>query len=158
MSSLSLTPETRIVVVGLGYVGLPLAVALAKKYDVLGFDISEQRIAELKDGFDRTEEIEKERLVNSSLEVTSAVEEIKDGAVYIVTVPTPVDDNNKPDLTPVRASCETLGPVIGKNSIIVFESTVYPWCYRRALWSDIGRKVWIGMWKGFLPWIFSRKN
>ncbi len=126
MSSLSLTPETRIVVVGLGYVGLPLAVALAKKYDVLGFDISEQRIEELKDGFDRTEEIERERLEASSLEVTSSVEEIKGGAVYIVTVPTPVDENNKPDLTPVRASCETLGPVIGKDSIIVFESTVYP--------------------------------
>jgi len=126
MSALSLNSETRIVVVGLGYVGLPLAVALAKKFNVIGFDISKQRVAELEDGFDRTEEIEKERLVASSLEVTSSVEDIHDGAVYIVTVPTPVDENNKPDLTPVRSSCEILGPVIGKNSIIVFESTVYP--------------------------------
>ncbi len=126
MSALSLTPETRIVVVGLGYVGLPLAVALAKKYDVLGFDISEQRIAELEDGFDRTEEIERERLEASALKVTSSVDDIRGAAIYIVTVPTPVDDNNRPDLTPVRSSCETLGPVIGKNSIIVFESTVYP--------------------------------
>lgn len=126
MSALSLTSETPIVVVGLGYVGLPLAVALAKKFKVVGFDISEQRIAELKDGFDRTEEIERERLEASSLVVTASAEDIKDAGVYIVTVPTPVDENNKPDLFPVRASCETLGPVIGKNSIIVFESTVYP--------------------------------
>ena len=126
MSILSLSSETRIVVVGLGYVGLPLAVALAKKYSVIGFDISTQRINELKDGFDRTEEIEKERLEASSLEVTSDSDLIKDAAVYIVTVPTPVDENNKPDLTPVRSSCETLGPVIGKNCIVVFESTVYP--------------------------------
>lgn len=126
MSALSLTSETPIVVVGLGYVGLPLAVALAKKFNVVGFDISQQRISELKDGFDRTEEIERERLEASTLVVTDNVEDIKNGGVYIVTVPTPVDANNKPDLTPVRKSCETLGPVIGKNSIIVFESTVYP--------------------------------
>ncbi|MEZ5758741.1 MAG: nucleotide sugar dehydrogenase [Emcibacteraceae bacterium] len=126
MSALKLTPETRIVVVGLGYVGLPLAVALAKKFNVIGFDISEQRVSELKDGFDRTEEIERERLVASTLKVTSSVEDIKDAAVYIVTVPTPVDKKNKPDLTPVRSACEIVGPVIGKNSIVVFESTVYP--------------------------------
>ncbi|MCP5382862.1 MAG: nucleotide sugar dehydrogenase [Kordiimonadaceae bacterium] len=126
MSALKLTPETRIVVVGLGYVGLPLAVALAKKFKVIGFDISEQRVSELKDGFDRTEEIERERLVASSLKVTSSVDDIKDAAVYIVTVPTPVDKKNKPDLTPVRSACEIVGPVIGKNSIVVFESTVYP--------------------------------
>ena len=126
MSALSLTSETRIIVVGLGYVGLPLAVALAKKFNVTGFDISTQRIDELKSGFDRTEEIEKERLETSSLKVTSSVDDIKEAAIYIVTVPTPVDENNKPDLTPVRSSCETLGPVIGKNSIVVFESTVYP--------------------------------
>ena len=126
MLSLPLTSEARIVVVGLGYVGLPLAVALAKKFTVIGFDISEQRIDELKSGFDRTEEIDSERLEASSLQVTNQLEDIKDGAVYIVTVPTPVDENNKPDLTPVISSCETLGTVIGKDSIVVFESTVYP--------------------------------
>ena len=126
MSALSLTSETPVVVVGLGYVGLPLAVALAKKFKVTGFDISEQRISELKDGFDRTEEIDRERLEACAMEITSSADDIKGAAIYIVTVPTPVDENNKPDLTPVRASCETLGPVIGKGSIIVFESTVYP--------------------------------
>lgn len=126
MSFLPLTSETRIVVVGLGYVGLPLAVALAKKFTVIGFDISDQRIEELKSGFDRTEEIDRERLEASSLQVTDDLEKIKGGAVYIVTVPTPVDENNKPDLTPVISSCEILGTVIGKDSIVVFESTVYP--------------------------------
>ncbi len=126
MSSLSLTSDTRIAVVGLGYVGLPLAVALAKKFDVIGFDISKQRISELKDGFDRTDEIEKKRLDESALELTSSVDDIHGAEIYIVTVPTPVDENNKPDLTPVRSSCEILGPVIGKNNIVVFESTVYP--------------------------------
>ncbi|MBT7583757.1 MAG: nucleotide sugar dehydrogenase, partial [Kordiimonadaceae bacterium] len=126
MSSLSLTSETNVVVVGLGYVGLPLAVALAKKFNVTGFDISEQRISELKDGYDRTEEIDKDRLEDSTLELSSSSENIKDAAVYIVTVPTPVDKDNKPDLTPVRSSCEILGPIIGKDSIVVFESTVYP--------------------------------
>lgn len=126
MSALSLTSETPIVVVGLGYVGLPLAVALAKKFKVTGFDISEQRISELKDGFDRTEEIDRERLEACTMEITTSADDIKGAAVYIVTVPTPVDENNKPDLTPVRMSCEILGPVIGKGSIIVFESTVYP--------------------------------
>lgn len=126
MSDLSLTSQSRIVVVGLGYVGLPLAVALAKKYDVVGFDISQTRISELEDGFDRTEEIDKERLEASSLGLTGSINDIEDAAIYIVTVPTPVDENNKPDLNPVRSSCEILGSVIGKNSIIIFESTVYP--------------------------------
>ncbi|MBT5185504.1 MAG: nucleotide sugar dehydrogenase [Kordiimonadaceae bacterium] len=122
----TVSSETRIVVVGLGYVGLPLAVALAKKFDVIGFDISEQRISELHEGYDRTKEIEKERLEASSIMLTSSAEDIKGAVIYIVTVPTPVDENNKPDLRPVRSSCEILGPVIGKNSVVVFESTVYP--------------------------------
>ncbi len=126
MTGFSLTSQTRVVVVGLGYVGLPLAVALAKKYDVIGFDINNSRISELQSGFDRTEEISQENLVASSLKLTDSVNDINEAAIYIVTVPTPVDDNNKPDLSPVRSSCEILGPVIGKNSIVVFESTVYP--------------------------------
>ena len=126
MSTLSLTPKTRVVVVGLGYVGLPLAVALAHKFTVIGFDISEQRVSELKDGFDRTEEITTEKLKASSIVLTNSVNDITDASIYIVTVPTPVDKQNKPDLTPVMSACEILGPIIGKNSIVVFESTVYP--------------------------------
>jgi UDP-N-acetyl-D-glucosamine/UDP-N-acetyl-D-galactosamine dehydrogenase len=126
MSTLSLTPKTRVVVVGLGYVGLPLAVALAHKFTVIGFDISEQRVSELKDGLDRTEEITTEKLKASSIVLTNSVNDITDASIYIVTVPTPVDKQNKPDLTPVMSACEILGPIIGKNSIVVFESTVYP--------------------------------
>lgn len=126
MAELSYTKDSRIVVVGLGYVGLPLAIALAKKFPVTGLDISKTRIEELKSGFDRTEEIDTERLKASSIELSSDLEDIKDACVYIVTVPTPVNDDNSPDLGPVRSSCEMLGKVIGKGSIIVFESTVYP--------------------------------
>ena len=126
MTNLSFTKDSRIVVVGLGYVGLPLAIALAKKFNVTGFDISQDRIRELQDGFDRTEEVTEQDLKASTISYTHKADDIRGAAVYIVTVPTPVDDDNKPDLGPVRASCETLGPVISKGAIVVFESTVYP--------------------------------
>lgn len=126
MTDIAFTPDSRIVVVGLGYVGLPLAVAMARKFDVIGFDISEARIAELKDGFDRTEEIDRERLEASSLSLTRDASDITGASVYIVTVPTPVNDDNTPDLGPVRSSCELLGPLLTKGAIVVFESTVYP--------------------------------
>lgn len=126
MTNIAFTAQSRIVVVGLGYVGLPLAVAMAKKFDVIGFDISEARVAELKSGFDRTEEIDRERLEASTLKLTTNPEDIKGAAVYIVTVPTPVNDDNSPDLGPVISSCELLGPLISQGAIVVFESTVYP--------------------------------
>ena len=126
MTDIAFTPDSRIVVVGLGYVGLPLAVAMARKFDVVGFDISVARIAELKDGFDRTEEIDRERLEASSLILTKDASDIAGASVYVVTVPTPVNDDNSPDLGPVRSSCELLGPLLTKGAIVVFESTVYP--------------------------------
>tara|TARA_R110002072_G_scaffold262544_3_gene421341 strand:+ start:315 stop:1604 length:1290 start_codon:yes stop_codon:yes gene_type:complete len=126
MTDIAFTADSRIVVVGLGYVGLPLAVAMANKFNVIGFDISEDRVRELKDGFDRTEEVDQARLEASSIILTKDVADIKDAAVYIVTVPTPVNDDNSPDLGPVRSSCELLGPLLTKGAIVVFESTVYP--------------------------------
>ncbi|MCF6214561.1 MAG: nucleotide sugar dehydrogenase [Emcibacter sp.] len=126
MTDIAFTPDSRVVVVGLGYVGLPLAVAMAKKFDVIGFDISEERIKELNSGFDRTEEIDRARLEASSITLTTNPDVIKDASVYIVTVPTPVNDDNSPDLGPVESSCELLGPLLTKGSIVVFESTVYP--------------------------------
>ncbi|WP_339865245.1 nucleotide sugar dehydrogenase [Paremcibacter congregatus] len=126
MTDIAFTADSRIVVVGLGYVGLPLAVAMANKFNVVGFDISEDRVRELKDGFDRTEEVDQARLEASSIILTKDVADIKDAAVYIVTVPTPVNDDNSPDLGPVRSSCELLGPLLTKGAIVVFESTVYP--------------------------------
>ncbi len=126
MTDIAITSDSRIVVVGLGYVGLPLAVAMAKKFNVTGFDISADRITELNEGFDRTDEVTRENLEASSIILTGNPADIKDANIYIVTVPTPVTDDNSPDLGPVRSSCELLGPLLTKGAIVVFESTVYP--------------------------------
>lgn len=121
-----MTQKPAICVIGLGYVGLPLAVALARHFDVIGFDIGKSRITELKMGYDRTNEIEPERLKVSTLRLTDNAADMKGSDIFIVTVPTPVDDRNEPDLSPVISACRTVGPVIGKGAIVVFESTVYP--------------------------------
>ncbi|MBT3788776.1 MAG: nucleotide sugar dehydrogenase [Alphaproteobacteria bacterium] len=121
-----MTSDPQIVVIGLGYVGLPLAVALANKFDVVGFDVNAERIAELEAGNDRTGEVSVDILQASSLALTLDTQSIQDRNIYIVTVPTPVDEDNVPDLSPVRAACKTVGSVLGKGAIVVFESTVYP--------------------------------
>jgi len=120
--------DPRIVVVGLGYVGLPLAVALARDFVTIGFDIDATRIAELNDGFDRTREIDAERLRASSLVLTAEPDTARGADVYIVTVPTPVDRANRPDLGPVKAASRTVAELIapGSRAIVVYESTVYP--------------------------------
>ncbi|MBY8823602.1 nucleotide sugar dehydrogenase [Sphingomonas colocasiae] len=118
----------KIVVVGLGYVGLPLAVALARYYDVIGLDIDTHRIAELKAGQDRTGEIDSAELLRTRLALTSAPEDCAGADVYIVTVPTPVDKDNRPDLTPVVSATRTVSRLLdaAHKPIIVYESTVYP--------------------------------
>jgi len=131
--------KQKIVIVGLGYVGLPLARLFATKYPVVGFDINNKRIEELKLGLDTTLEVENDILqqviVNENpiknnsdggLYCSENLEDIKDGNIYIVTVPTPVDRNNRPDLTPLHKSSETVGKVLKKNDIVIYESTVYP--------------------------------
>lgn len=118
--------ETKIAVIGLGYVGLPLAVALAKHYTVIGYDISEHRVRELKEGHDRTREISEADLKKSPLQVSTDPNSMLGANVFIVTVPTPVDANNVPDLEPLRRASTILGEVIVKGCIIVYESTVYP--------------------------------
>jgi UDP-N-acetyl-D-galactosamine dehydrogenase len=118
--------EPRIAVIGLGYVGLPLAIALARHYPVYGFDTNKIRIAELTRGHDRTRELETSQLAASSLRYASEVKEIGDSDVHIITVPTPVDVDNNPDLTAVRAACRTVGEVMRCGAIVVLESTVYP--------------------------------
>ncbi|MGA9295015.1 MAG: Vi polysaccharide biosynthesis UDP-N-acetylglucosamine C-6 dehydrogenase TviB [Ignavibacteriaceae bacterium] len=116
-------------VIGLGYVGLPLAVEFGKKYKVIGFDINEKRINELKSGKDRTLEVSSEELAEAEkLSFTTDLEDLKKAEVYIVTVPTPVDDFKIPDLTPVIKASETAGKVIQKGDIVIYESTVYPGC------------------------------
>jgi len=116
----------KIAVVGLGYVGLPLAVALARHFSTTGLDISAVRIAELKRGHDRTGEIGPGDLGASKLALTSSPADISGHGIYIVTVPTPVDAANNPDLGAVRAACATVGEHMAKGAIVVFESTVYP--------------------------------
>jgi UDP-N-acetyl-D-galactosamine dehydrogenase len=116
-----------IVIIGLGYVGLPLAVEFGKKRKTIGFDINKGRIAELKNGFDRTLEVDREGLVAANqLHFTYSVDDILDGDIYIVTVPTPIDDFKNPDLTPVIKATETVGEVLKKGNIVIYESTVYP--------------------------------
>lgn len=116
----------RIAVVGLGYVGLPLAVALAAKHDVVGFDISGARVDQLRSGVDATNEVEPERLSKSGVKFTDVVEELKGREVYIVTVPTPIDDRNRPDFSAILQACEIVGRAMATGAIVVFESTVYP--------------------------------
>lgn len=125
----------KIGVIGLGYVGLPLARLFATKYPVVGFDINQKRVEELNSGLDNTLEIEedllksvlvKEPLQSNGLFCSTNLEDIKNCNYYIVTVPTPVDKNNRPDLTPLYKSSETVGKVLKKGDIVVYESTVYP--------------------------------
>ncbi len=116
----------KICVLGLGYVGLPLAVALSKKYSVTGFDINDRRISELRAGNDVTAELTAEALAATSMTYSSDQISLKDQDVYIVTVPTPVDDFNKPDLSLLIKASAMIGPCLKKDSIVVFESTVYP--------------------------------
>ncbi len=114
-------------IVGLGYVGLPLAVEFGKQYSTIGFDINAARIAELENGEDSTLECSGEELAEASqLSFVSDASGLKDCNFYIVTVPTPIGDSNRPLLTPLRVASATLGGVIGKGDIVVFESTVYP--------------------------------
>ncbi len=121
--------EKIISVIGLGYVGLPLAVELGKKYKVIGFDINQTRIAELTNGIDKTLEVSSEELKSAeNLSFSSNPLSIKNANIYIVTVPTPVDDYKKPDLTPLLSASKTVGQVIAKGDIVIYESTVYPGC------------------------------
>jgi UDP-N-acetyl-D-galactosamine dehydrogenase len=124
------SPVETIAVIGLGYVGLPLAVALARHFPVLGFDIDQGRVDELRRGEDRTREVEPEALRSSSLRLSADPADLPGKSVYIVTVPTPVDAQNLPDLGPVRSASRTVGRALGQRpapqAAVVYESTVYP--------------------------------
>jgi UDP-N-acetyl-D-galactosamine dehydrogenase len=130
--------NSKIAIIGLGYVGLPLAIEFGKKYKVLGFDINQARIEELKSGKDRTNEADLEglefamNLANEAdkvgLTFSSNIEELKSNNVYIVTVPTPIDQFKAPDLTPLLKASEMLGKILKKRDIVIYESTVYPGC------------------------------
>lgn len=120
---------TKICVIGLGYVGLPLAHAFSKKYKVVGFDISKRRVDELSSGYDRTLELSKEQVneaIQNGMKFTYDINDITYCNIYIVTVPTPIDKNKRPDLTPLIKASETIGKVLKKDDIVIYESTVYP--------------------------------
>ena len=117
----------KIAVIGLGYVGLPLAVEFGKKYHTIGFDINHTRILDLRLGTDNTLEVDDQELASATnLSFSSVVKELKQADIYIVTVPTPIDEHKQPDLTPLIKASEMLGGVINKDNIIIYESTVYP--------------------------------
>ena len=116
----------KIAVVGLGYVGLPVAVSFGKKSEVIAFDINEYRIKELKEGFDKTHEVNEKELTSSNLIFTSDKRDLSSADFIIVAVPTPINKNNQPDLTPLIKASETVGSTLTEGTIVVFESTVYP--------------------------------
>lgn len=115
-----------IAVVGLGYVGLPLAIALARKYDVVGFDINTKRIEELVDGIDSTGEVSSTDMESTSVRFTDQPQELSQAVVIVVAVPTPIDSHRNPDLAPVLSASRTVGRFMAKGSVVVYESTVYP--------------------------------
>lgn len=119
--------QRKIAVVGLGYVGLPLAVAFAKKgYDIVAYDINAKRISELKEGIDITRETVKEDLSLPTLHISSDAEDLREASIYIITVPTPIDDTNRPDLSMLFSATTLVGKYLKKGDIVVYESTVYP--------------------------------
>ena len=120
--------KNKLAVIGLGYVGLPIALEFAKKLSVIGFDINDDRINLMRQSVDPSQELEKEAFEDCCIEFTSDLEVLKKASFYIVAVPTPVDEHNVPDLRPVKKASETIGKVIKKGDYVVFESTVYPGC------------------------------
>ncbi|MFM7672099.1 MAG: nucleotide sugar dehydrogenase [Bacteroidota bacterium] len=120
--------DKKLALIGLGYVGLPIALAFARKISVIGFDINRQRVELMKQGIDPSNELEAAEFEGCDIEFTDSLEVLNQASVYIVAVPTPVDEHNVPDLTPVQRASETVGKVLKKGDYVVFESTVYPGC------------------------------
>jgi len=118
-----------IAIIGLGYVGLPLAVEFGKKYQTIGFDIHHERIEELRKGYDRTLEVDETTLLGASmLSFTTDPKALKEATIFIITVPTPIDDHKRPNLAPLISASKTVGSVLKKGDIVIYESTVYPGC------------------------------
>jgi UDP-N-acetyl-D-galactosamine dehydrogenase len=145
----------RIGVIGLGYVGLPLAHAFAAKFNVVGIDISAERVAELKSGYDRTEELTSEQLKSVKLEYSSDLSVLKSCRLVIVTVPTPIDDHKNPDLTPLLKASESIGRNLAAGATVVYESTVYPGCTEDdclpVIEKTSGKKRGVDFFAGYSP-------
>ena len=147
--------EEQICVAGLGYVGLPLAVRLASKFKIVGFDVNQARIAELTKGHDGTGEVDKDDLQNAGLELSADGSLISESRLIIVTVPTPIDRNSRPDLRPILAATRTVGQHLKKGSMVVYESTVYPGLTEEEcvpiLEAESGLKWKEDFWVGYSP-------
>lgn len=148
--------NAKIAIIGLGYVGLPLAVEFGKKYDVVGFDIREARIRELRSGADSTLEVSPDELASApGLSYTSALDALRDCSVFIVTVPTPIDSAKRPDLNPLIKASTNLGKVLKRGDIVVYESTVYPGCTEEVcvplLERESGLKFNVDFFVGYSP-------
>lgn len=123
-----LDKKAKLAVIGLGYVGLPIALEFARKISVIGFDINPKRVELMKQGIDPSNELEKEAFEGCDIVFTDSLDVLREARFFIVAVPTPVDEHNVPDLTPVKKASETVGKVVKKGDYVVFESTVYPGC------------------------------
>jgi len=155
---MNIDETVKVAVIGLGYVGLPLAVEFTRKYNVIGFDINQKRVDELNIGTDKTLEVKSQQLkyiINDKLICTTVLNEIKDCNFYIVTVPTLIDKHKNPDLTPVIKGTETVAKVLSKGDIVVYESTVYPGCTEEVcvpiLENITGLKFNEGFYCGYSP-------
>lgn len=148
--------SVKIAMIGLGYVGLPLAVEFGKKYPTIGLDINTLRIKELKDGIDKTLEVEPELLASASqLSYTSQIEDIADCNIFIVTVPTPIDKHKRPDLSPLISASQMISPLLKQDDIVIYESTVYPGATEEVcipeLEADSSLKFNHGFYAGYSP-------
>src|ERR1041385_6358534 len=123
-----LSKKKKIAVIGLGYVGLPIALAFAKKVKVIGFDINEKRVNMMKKGIDPSQELSKEEFTNADIVFTHKISKLKEAKFFIVAVPTPIDEHNLPDLKPLLSASATVGKCLKKGDYVVYESTVYPGC------------------------------
>lgn len=148
--------DKKIAIIGLGYVGLPLAVEFGKTRPVIGFDINKKRIAELESGQDHTLEVTPEELAHAAfLDYSADTDALKSASIFIVTVPTPIDQANRPDLTPLVKASETVGKVLKKGDIVIYESTVYPGCTEEVcvptLEKNSGLKFNVDFYCGYSP-------
>ena len=148
--------DKKVAVIGLGYVGLPLAVEFAKEFDVVGFDIDRRRIEDLRRGHDRTREVSSEDLAAAKrLHLTFSPEDLRDRQIYIVSVPTPIDRAKRPDLTLLVRASETVGKVLSRGDLVIYESTVFPGCTREVcvpiLETFSGLKLNDGFFVGYSP-------
>ena len=128
MYSKLLNKEAKLALVGLGYVGLPIALEFAKKIQVIGFDINEERLAKMRQGIDPCKELERSAFEGADIKFTSSIDELREASFFIVAVPTPIDRHNQPDLTPLLSATRSVARALKKGDYVVYESTVYPGC------------------------------